>query len=166
MYFSGEESESTTYDDPENRCVRIIPSLYATVQNDNQQNRRVFLDTHLLRKRDDADEQYSFSERIVPKSDASISVGAMPLMHLVVYVANSLMTSEFGEMSSDEFKESYLAPFDEVLKDTNISDNFLTKRYKYPFGDATHVDDDIQEYFNEIAIPIRGLYRDVGDMDN
>lgn len=29
-----------------------------------------------------------------------------------------------------------------------------------------HVEQSIQEYFNEIAIPVRGLYRDVGDRCN
>ncbi|CUM55997.1 unnamed protein product [Debaryomyces tyrocola] len=49
MYFSGEESRDIKYDDLENQCVRIIPELYFSVQNENEQNIRVSLDTHLLR---------------------------------------------------------------------------------------------------------------------
>ena len=42
----------------------------------------------------------------------------------------------------------------------------LTQEYAYPRGDAMHIEQAIQEYFNEIAIPIEGLYRDVGDTNN
>ena len=38
MYFSGEDSNNITYDDPANKCIRINPSLYARVQDDNEQN--------------------------------------------------------------------------------------------------------------------------------
>lgn len=49
MYSSGEDSNNITYDDPVNKCVRISPSLYAKVQDDNEKSRRIFLDTHLLK---------------------------------------------------------------------------------------------------------------------
>ena len=167
MYFSGEESKDIIYDDPENQCIRINPALYASVQNNNVQNTRVFLDTHLLRIGDDEDEQASCSERIMPKSDAHISVRAMSLMSLLIYITDALMAVEFREMSSDEFKDSYLAPLNKVLKEANLDDCFLSKKYVYPFGDAGHVEDHIQEYFNwRIAPIICDFYRDIGGNDN
>ncbi|MDN6749727.1 MAG: DUF3698 domain-containing protein [Staphylococcus equorum] len=167
MYFSGEESKEITYDDPDNQCIRVNAELYSRVQIDNEQNTRVFLDTHLLRIRDDEAEQESSSVRIVAKSDASISVGAMPLMSLVVYITDALMTAEFREMSSDGFKKNYLAPLDNSLKERDIGDDLLSKKYVYPFGDASHVEDHIQQYFNEeIAGTIKRLYRDVSGKDN
>jgi hypothetical protein len=40
-------------------------------------------------------------------------------------------------------------------------------KYAYPFCDANHLEDDIQNYFNEeITSTIRRLYRDTGNMDN
>ena len=110
--------------------------------------------------------QNTSSERIVPKSKASVDVGNMPFMPILVYTTHALITAEFREMSSDEFKERYLAPLDNALKESNISDRLLSQEYRYPLGDAIHVEQAIQEYFNEIAIPIKGLYRDVGDTDN
>ncbi|CUM68572.1 uncharacterized protein PRCAT00006299001 [Priceomyces carsonii] len=161
MYFSGEESESITIDDPNSRCVRINAELYARVQN-NEQNTRVFLDTHLLRIRDDHGEQESSSGSLVPKGDASISVEIMPLMSLLVYVTDALTTAEFREISSDGFKERYLAPLDAALKRSNIEIPLLASAYAYPFGDANQVEGDIQEYFNEqLASTIKLLYRDI-----
>lgn len=58
----------------------------------------------------------------------------MPLMFTLVYITNALIAAGFKEMSSDELKDSYLAPPDDALEDVNISDDFLSKKYKYPFG--------------------------------
>jgi hypothetical protein len=139
MYFSGEESKDITYD-PENQCIRIIPELYFRVQNENEQNIRVFLDTHLLRIRS-KNEQKPSSKKLVSKSDMSVLIGRMPLISALVYIINALIATEFKEMSSDEFKDCYFAPLDDALKDTNISD-FLSKKYKYPLGDAINREHD------------------------
>lgn len=162
MYFSGEESKDITYDDPENQSIRITPTLYARVQNNNEQNTRIFLDTHLLRIRDDEDEQNSFSERMVPKSDAYVSVGTMPRMSLLVYITDALMTADFRETSSDEFKERYLAPLDTTIRESSIKIRPLLDEYAYPLGDACHAESAIQEYFNwRIAPTICDVYRNI-----
>lgn len=167
MYFSSEESKDIAYDDPDNQCLRINAELYSRVQSDNEQSTRVFLDTHLLRIRDDQDEQRNSSVKIIDKSDASISVGAMPLMALVVYIADVLMTAEFREITSDEFKNTYFAPLDKAIEKKEFGRRILAEDYGYPFGDASHVEDHIQEYFNrEIAGTIDRLYRHVGGKDN
>ena len=49
MYFSGVESDIITYDDLGNRCMRVNLDLFIRVLNNNEQNTRVFLDTHLLK---------------------------------------------------------------------------------------------------------------------
>lgn len=42
-----------------------------------------------------------------------------------------------------------------------IGDDYLPKRYSYLFGDVTHVEGDIQRYFNtKIADTIDTLYRE------
>lgn len=116
MYFSGEESNVMTYDDPENECIRVNPSLYDRVQNNDEQNARVFLDTHLLRIRSYGSLENLGSKRLVSKSDASVSLGTIPFMPALVYITGALMEADFREMTSDEFKESYLAPFDNAIR--------------------------------------------------
>ena len=166
MYFSGVDSDIITYDDPENRCIRVNLDLFIRVLNNNEQNTRVFLDTHLLKIRGNEDGQERRAEKLVSKGNASVGLGNMPSIPIVVYSSRALITAEFREMSSDDFKETYLAPLDKALEESNISIPLLAPAYPYPLGDAMHVEQAIQEYFNEIAIPIKGLYRDVGDTNN
>ena len=92
------------------------------------------------------------SERLVPKSKASVDIGNTPFMPILVYTSRALITAEFREMSSDEFKDRYLAPLDNALRESNIRSRLLAEDYRYPLGDAMHVEQAIQEYFNEIAI--------------
>ena len=165
MYFSGEDSNNITYDDPANKCIRINPSLYARVQDDNEQNIRVFLDTHLLKIRNISHNQkLPTLEHIISKHNASVSTGSTTVMLALNYVTKAMMTAEFREISSDEFKNTYLAPLDMVIKDSNLSKELLSRTYDYPLGDARHVEDDIQIYFDEeIARPIKRFYRDILD---
>ncbi|CUM68453.1 uncharacterized protein PRCAT00006178001, partial [Priceomyces carsonii] len=152
MYFSGEESKEIAFDDPASECIRINPALFTKVQNDNEQNARVLLDTHLLRIRNyiPADElSLEKIERIVPKSDASVSVETRASIPLLNFVTNLMTTADFKEMTSDEFKTSYLAPLENALKGSHISTRLLSQDYRYPFGDATNVEGDIQEYFDQ-----------------
>lgn len=117
MYFSGEDSNNITYDDPANKCIRINPSLYARVQDDNEQNIRVFLDTHLLKIRNISHNQkLPTLEHIISKHNASVSTGSTTVMLALNYVTKAMMTAEFREISSDEFKITYLAPLDKVIK--------------------------------------------------
>ena len=165
MYFSGEDSNNITYDDPANKCIRINPSLYARVQDDNEQNIRVFLDTHLLKIRNISHNQkLPTLEHIISKHNASVSTGSTTVMLALNYVTKAMMTAEFREISSDEFKNTYLSPLDKVIKNSNLSEDLLSKRYTYPLGDARHVEDDIQLYFShQIEDTTTRLYRDILD---
>ncbi|CAG85704.2 DEHA2C00110p [Debaryomyces hansenii CBS767] len=166
MYFSGVDSDIITYDDPENRCIRVNLDLFIRVLNNNEQNTRVFLDTHLLKIRGNEDGQEPRAEKLVSKGNASVGLGNMPSIPIVVYTSRALITAEFREMSSDDFKDRYLAPLDSVLRESNICRLPLAREYAYPRGDAVHMEQAIQSYFNEISIPIRGLFQDLGDREN
>ncbi len=160
MYFSGVDSDIITYDDPENRCIRVNLDLFIRVLNNNEQNTRVCLDTHLLKIRGNEDGQERRAEKLVSKGNASVGLGNMPSIPIVVYTSRALITAEFREMSSDDFKETYLAPLDKALEESNISIPLLAPAYPYPLGDAMHVEQAIQEYFDrEIARTIDHLYR-------
>jgi hypothetical protein len=90
----------------------------------------------------------------------------MPSIPIVVYTSRALITAEFREMSSDDLKDRYLAPLDSAIRESNICRLPLAREYAYPLGDAMRVEQAIQRYFNEIAIPIRGLFQDLGDKEN
>ncbi|CUM48396.1 unnamed protein product [Debaryomyces tyrocola] len=67
-------------------------------------------------------------------------------------------------MSSDEFKERYLAPIENAIKVSSIKRRPLLDEYACPLGDAMHVEQAIQRYFNgRIA---NDLFHDVDDTDN
>ncbi|CAG85694.2 DEHA2B16720p [Debaryomyces hansenii CBS767] len=166
MYFSGVDSNAITIDDPSNECIVVNPEVYDGVHNNKEQNARAFLDTHLLRIRSGRSDQNTSPGRLVPRSKASVDIGNTPFMRVLVYTSRALITAEFREMSSNEFKDMYLAPLDNALRVSSIRSRLLAEDYRYPSGDAMHVEHAIQEYFNEIAIPIKGLYRDVGDTNN
>lgn len=83
MYFSGEESKDTTFDS-DNECIRINSTLFGNVQDNNEQNVRVFLDTHLLRIRNDENEKQPCLERIIVKSDDSVSIETMSFICFIV----------------------------------------------------------------------------------
>ncbi|MDN5664434.1 MAG: DUF3698 domain-containing protein, partial [Staphylococcus equorum] len=103
-------------------------------------------------------------EHMISKHNASVSTGSTTVMLALNYVTKAMMTAEFREISSDEFKNTYLAPLDNVIKDSNLNGRFLLPEYYYPLGDARHVEDDIQIYFNEeIASSIKRFYRDILD---
>ena len=88
-------------------------------------------------------------------------------MRVLVYTSRALITAEFKEMSSDEFTDRYLAPLDNALRESSIRSRILTEDYRYPLGDAKHVEQAIQQYFDRLfLLYIDQLYRDVGDMDN
>lgn len=96
MYFSGEDSNSITYDDPANKWIRIDPSLYARVQDDNKHNIRVFLDTPLFEIRNIPHNQnLPTLEHIVSNHNASISTGSTTMMLALNYVTNAMITAEF-----------------------------------------------------------------------
>ena len=132
MYFSGVDSDIIAYNDPENRCIRVNLDLFIKVLNNNEQNTRVCLDTHLLKIRGNEDEQERRAEKLVSKGNASVDLGNMPSIPIVVYTSRALITAEFREMSSDDFKEAYLAPLDSVIRESCIRSLPLVRQYKYP----------------------------------
>lgn len=67
-------------------------------------------------------------------------------------------------MTTDKFKDRYRAPLDHVLRESSIRSRLLSEDYCYPLGDVLDREHDIQEYFSEIAIPIRQLYGDVFEL--
>ena len=136
-------------------ALAISIDLFIRVLNNYEQNTRVFLDTHLLKIRGNEDGQERRAEKLVSKGNASVGLGNMPSIPIVMYTSRALITAEFREMSSDDFKDRYLAPLDSALKESNICRRPLAQEYAYPLGDAMHMEQAIQEYFNgEIAIPI------------
>lgn len=54
--------------------------------------------------------------------------------------------AEFRKMSSDEFKESFLAPLDTIIRETSIKGGPLLDEYAYLFRDANYPEGDIQDY--------------------
>ena len=167
MYFSGEDSNAITFDDPYNDCIVINPELYDIVRNNKEQKTRVFLDIHLLKIRGGENKQEFRTEKLVSKGNASVDVGKMPSIPILVYTSRALITAEFREMSSDEFKETYLAPPDNALRESNIRRLPLAREYTYPVGNAMHVELSIQEYFNERISPgLKDLFHDLGDINN
>lgn len=168
MYYSGEESEDITFGDPDKYCIGINPGLYARVQLDKERNARVFLGTHLLRIHNYTPDSELSRERIdwlVAKSDASVSLETKVFIPALIYVSNTITTAEFREMTSYEFKTTYLAPLGDALRESSIRRKYLLDQYDYPFGDATHVEGDIHLYFDEnIAGTINILYRDICDI--
>ncbi|CUM57426.1 unnamed protein product [Debaryomyces tyrocola] len=88
----------------------------------------------------------------------------MPRMS--VYITDALMTADFREMSSDEFKERYLAPLDTTIRESSIKIQLLLDEYAYPLGDACHAESAIQEYFNwRIAPTICDVHRNICGRD-
>lgn len=76
-----------------------------------------------------------------------------------MYTNRALITAEFREMSSNEFKDMYLAPLDNALRESSIRSRLLVEDYRYPSGDAMHVEHIIQRYFNgKIADPLNDLF--------
>ncbi|CUM48170.1 unnamed protein product [Debaryomyces fabryi] len=167
MYFSGIDIDFITIDDPENRCIRVNLDLFIRVLNNSEQNTRVFLDTHLLKIGGNENGQEPPTEKLMPKSNASVDLGNMPSIPILVYTSRALITAEFREMDSDKFKKTYLAPLDSTIRKSNIRSRPLAQEYRYPLGDAVRVEQAIQRYFNgKIADPLNDLFQDLGDMDN
>ena len=99
---------------------------------------------------------------IVSKSDALVSLETRVFIPALVYVTNSIITAEFSEMSSDEFKTTYLAPLHNTLRVSNISRDYLLKEYDYPFGDPSIAEDGVQRNFDEnIVREIKRLYQEI-----
>ena len=144
MYFSGVDSNAITIDDPSNECIIVNPEVYDGVHNNKEQNARIFLDTHLLRIRSGRSDQNPSSGRLVPKSNTSVDIGNLPSIPILVYTSRALITAEFREISSDEFKDRYLSPLDITLRESSIKRPLLLEAYDYPLGDAINWEHDIQ----------------------
>lgn len=81
----------------------------------------------------------------------------MPFIPILIY---TLMKAEFRKMSSVESGVTLLHLM-MLLKKRMLATTSYS-RNNYPLGDAIHVEDHIQDYFNEeMATTIRRLYRDI-----
>ena len=121
MYFSGEDSNDITFDEPARNRLVLDPTLFARVQNDEEQNVRVFLDTHLLRIRSRGGLVENSPKKFVSKNHASIGVGVAPDLSALAYITDAMINAEFREMSSKEFKNSYLAPLETGIRGQKFS---------------------------------------------
>ena len=100
-------------------------------------------------------------KKLVSKGKASLGLGDMPAYtYCCVYLRRALITARNLEMSSDDFKgDLLLAPLDSVLRESNICRLPLARCYCYPRGDAVHMEQAIQSYFNgKIADPLNDLF--------
>lgn len=148
MYFSGVDSKDITFDDPVKRCIRVNRELYTRVEDDYEKLARVFLDTRLIRIYDDDDlKQENNSVKSIQRNEASVTVEIIAFTPVLFYVSGALITADFREMSSDEFKDRSLSPLDKTLRRSKLKLNHLTKEYSYPFGSTTDIEFDIQRYF-------------------
>lgn len=134
MYFSLVDGDSITIDDPSNGCIIINFDQFIRVLDNYEQNSRVFLDTHLLKIRGNEDEQEHHTEKLVSKDNASVGLVNMPPVPILVYTSRALITAEFREMSTDDSKEAYLAPFDNALRESSVKSLPLERQYKISTG--------------------------------
>lgn len=161
MYFSGEDNNDITFDEPTMDRLVVDPTLFARVQNDEEQNVRVFLDTYLLKIRSIGDLVEHAPEKFVSKNHASVSVGMAPDLSALAYITGAMVNAEFREMSNEEFKSSYLAPLETTIRELKLRIRLLAVQYIYPLGNPQHVENHIQEYCNTISWPIQDLYRNI-----
>ena len=162
MYFSGEDSNDITFDEPTRNRLVLDPTLFARIQNDEEQNVRVFLDTHLLRIRSREDLIENAPKKFVSKNHASIGVGVAPDLSALAYITDAMVNAEFREMSSEEFKNSYLSPLETGIRGQKLDIKPLASQYRYPLGNPQCVENHIQDYFSEtIRGPIKDLNRDI-----
>ena len=159
MYFSGKNSNEIFYDDPDNQCIQIYPSLFAELVSDGEQNSRVFLDTPLLKIWGiDQPKILPAPEHIINKFSASVSVGSTPDLVALYYITNMMVTAEYREISSNEFKNNFLAPLDTVIRESDIRDRVLSYMYAYPVAESNN-EEWIQKYFSwYILKAINSLY--------
>ena len=57
---------------------------------------------------------------MIHKFSASVSVGNTPDLAALYYITNMMVTAEFREISSNEFKNNFLAPLDIAIRESNI----------------------------------------------
>lgn len=89
MYFSGYDRNEITIDEPSRRRMMVNPKIFASVQNDEKRNTRLFLDTHLLLIRNYGTVG-SLRKSWRPKSGASIFMGTLPDSLALVYISEAL----------------------------------------------------------------------------
>ncbi|CUM56121.1 unnamed protein product [Debaryomyces tyrocola] len=159
MYFSGKNINEIFYDDPDNQRIHIYPSLFIELMSDREQNARVFLDTPLLKIRSlDQPKLLPAPEHIINKFSASVSIGSTPDLAALYYITNLMVAAGFRDISSDEFKDDFLAPLDSAIKGSKFVNKLLSDEYIYPIAQSNS-EEWIQRYFNwYILKAINSLY--------
>lgn len=123
MYFSGVDSNEIT-SEVSCRYISIDPDLCYRILCNDDLNARVFLDTPLLRFRDRTNEQIPFPRKVVSKSNASVGLVNMPSLPIVVYTSRALINAEFREITTDEFKDTYVVPLDVTLRESKPTGDY------------------------------------------
>lgn len=120
------------------------------------------MDTHLLKIRRRGDLVEHAPDKFVSKNHASIGVGVEHDLSALAYITDAMINAEFREMSSEEFKSSYLAPLENGIRGQDFSIWPLLRSYSYPLGNPQRVENHIQKYFSHtICGPIERLYQDI-----
>ena len=144
-------------------ALRLIHHYILELRKTMSKMLEYFLDTHLLKIRNlPHNQKLPAFEQIISKHNASVFTGSKTIMLAVIYITNAMTTAEFREISSDKFKNTYFAPLDKVIKETNFGGRCLAEDYVYHLEDTRHVEDDIQYHSShKIEDTTDRLYRDI-----
>ncbi|KAK6456288.1 uncharacterized protein RJT20DRAFT_128135 [Scheffersomyces xylosifermentans] len=112
MYFSGYSSDDfcTISDDG----VELNERICDEIEDSDETKFRVSLDMPMPK----LEIGLPYNQRLRLRSRAILGLDVTPSLCHVDYISNMLINAEFCQMSADEFKATYLAPFEVALKAT------------------------------------------------
>lgn len=118
------------------------------------------LDIPLLRFQNFEDEERPILRILISQDDASVFCGTMPFIPALVYITTAMRGAKFKELSTQEFKNNYLAPLDSSIKESKHNlFPFLDSYYDSPRGYTWNNKLEIKQYFHgNIAGTIDRLY--------
>ena len=150
MYFSGKDIKEIIVEEPSMEAIKINPTLFNSLRDNNEQSTRILLDIPLLKIRDYRGKTKQVMKSLVPQSDADVFAGDMPFMSALVYITNAMMNAKFTGLSIDEFKTNYLSPFDKTIKESKIQYlPCLNPVFPYPLAYDWDDEFDIHQYFRQ-----------------
>lgn len=150
MYFSGKDIKAIIVEEPSREAIKINPTLFNSLRDNNEQSTRILLDIPLLKIRDYRGKTKQVMKSLVPQSDADVFAGDMPFMSALVYITNAMMNAKFTGLSIDEFKTNYLSPFDKTIKESKIQYlPCLNPVFPYPLAYDWDDEFDIHQYFRQ-----------------